>query len=331
MNTHTQAVAHGLTAGDAASAMNAEFQIYGVPARRLSRLRALSKLADDDNTTNIPRPFVHASPPALLHPAPGEATEWFAFALQQHTHLASREERLAGWQELARTEPGIRTRIGISAALSNLRRGLSAPQSGNDNPHYFDDLALPRAVAAAVVHSGVDPRDVVRNDAEVTHGRDGVWCAESVALLFHHLLNGAPARTAVEEAKASLPEGSWSRRIIQDSLDVAATTDGAVQRSLALSTKVGDWIYSYPVAAPETVGFLFAHVSAAKSADDLLLGALAQPRNGAVLPALAGAAAAILFGTGWAPARLAPDVAVIKGLSLPSLQGKTLQTLLAER
>ncbi|WP_328531340.1 ADP-ribosylglycohydrolase family protein [Nocardioides sp. NBC_00368] len=332
MNTQTQLVAHGLLAGDAASAMNAEFQVYGVPARRLSRLRALSKLSDDDNTTNIPRPFVHASPPALLHPAPAEASEWFAYALWQHTQFSSREERLANWQDLAGLEPSIKTRIGLRSALTNLNRGLTAPQSGNDNPHYFDDLAMPRAVAVAVTHSDdATLLDAVRADAEITHGRDGVWCAQATAVLIRHLLNGASAMSAVQQATAVLPEGTWSRRLAEESLSAAAETSGGLQRALVLSTKIGDWIYSYPVAAPETFAFLLAHVAQAGSAEDLLLGALAQPRNGAVLAALAGAAAAAMFGTGWAPAALDAGAAVLKGHSLPTLQGKTLAEITATR
>ncbi|WP_424936387.1 MULTISPECIES: hypothetical protein [Bacteria] len=65
-----------------------------------------------------------------------------------------------------------------------------------------------------------------------------------------------------------------------------------------------------------------AHVSHATSADDLLLGALAQPRNAASLPALAGAAAAAMFGEGWIPEGITSSEPRLTGLAIPSFAGR---------
>ncbi|MDR6868125.1 hypothetical protein J2Y69_002736 [Microbacterium resistens] len=313
----------GIVAGESASSMNADFRVYALPPKRVNRVRILSKLADDTRTTNVPRPFTHAAPPATLHPGPGDNLEWFAFSARQHT----RGGDLGAWLELAEAEadPDVlfRCRIGTKLALQNLRAGATPPRSGHDNAHYFDDIATVRALAAVALIPGEEAVAAAEADASVTHSLDGVWCARATAALFSALVAGAPAAEAVRLAVEALPAETWSRRMAESSLTAAVDAAGPLDRARRLSTGVGDWIYSYPIAAPETLGFLLAHVARATSADDLLLGALAQPRNAASLPALAGAAAAVLFGEEWIPTGLEADGLRLTGLAIPAFAGLT--------
>ncbi|GGM34677.1 ADP-ribosylglycohydrolase family protein [Microbacterium saperdae] len=319
----------GIVAGESASSMNADFRVYALPPKRVNRVRILSKLGDDDRTTTVPRPFTHAAPPRTLHPGAGENVEWFAFSARQH----ARELGLSEWRELAELEAdpagGLRARIGTKLALQNLRGGAEPPQSGHDNAHYFDDIATVRAIAAVAVHGSGGAVDAAHADAAVTHSLDGLWCARASAALFGALVDGASAADAVHLAVTQLPENTWSRRMADTSMHVAADATGPLDRARRLSTQVGDWVYSYPIAAPETFGFLLAHVATARSADDLLLGALAQPRNAASLPALAGAAAAVLFGEDWIPAGLEADGIRLTGLGIPALAGRTVAEVIA--
>ncbi|MFJ2551890.1 ADP-ribosylglycohydrolase family protein [Microbacterium sp. NPDC087591] len=319
----------GIVAGESASSMNADFRVYALPPKRVNRVRILAKLGDDDRTTTVPRPFTHAAPPTTLHPGPGENIEWFAFSARQH----ARGLGLTEWRELAELEAdpdgGLRARIGTKLALQNLRAGAEPPQSGHDNAHYFDDIATVRALAAVAVHGANGALDAAEADAAVTHSLDGLWCARASAALFGALVDGAAAADAVRVAVDQLPENTWSRRMAETSLRVAAEATGPLDRARRLSTQVGDWVYSYPIAAPETFGFLLAHVATARSADDLLLGALAQPRNAASLPALAGAAAAVLFGESWIPAGLEVDDIRLTGLGIPAVAARTVAEVIA--
>lgn len=309
-----------IVAGESVSSMNADFRVHALPPKRVNRVRILAKLGDDDRTTTVPRPFTHAAPPRVLHPGAGENIEWFAFSARQHI----RGLGLTEWQELAALEgdpaSGLRARIGTKLALQNLRRGLVPPQSGHDNAHYFDDIATVRALAAVATGGSATDAEA---DAAVTHSLDGVWCSRACAVLFQALIDGAAAADAVRLAVEQLPESTWSRRMAETSLEVAVGAKGALDRARRLSTQVGDWVYSYPIAAPETFGFLLAHIATANDADDLLLGALAQPRNAATLPALAGAAAAVLFGADWIPEGVEPERIRLTGLGIPSLAGLT--------
>ncbi|MCI0157096.1 ADP-ribosylglycohydrolase family protein [Leifsonia shinshuensis] len=329
----TVLLGQGIAAGESASALNADFRIYALPPKRVNRLRILSRLADETRTTVVPRPFAHATPPAALHPGPGDGLEWFTFSAVQHRRVRLSGDprmRIEAWKTLAHLDPPIRSRIGTRLALTNLRNGAEPPQSGHDNAHYFDDIAMIRSLAA--VGEYADDADAAIEaavaDAEITHSLDGLWCARATARLFSALRDGAAPLDAALLAAETLPEGTWSRRVAEASLAVAGGTQGALERARRLSVEVGDWIYSYPIAAPETLGFLLAHVSVASTPDDLLLGALAQPRNGASLPALAGAAAAIIFGTEWMPSAVREPM-LLTGLCIPEFAGRAVQELLS--
>lgn len=330
--TSLETLARGIAAGESLSFSNADFRLQYMSPRRVFRTRSLNLKSDELKLTNVARPYAHSNPPSQLHPGPGENLEWFVFTALAHRRVAAGV--LAGpedaWHELSTRDPElVRSRLAIRIALNNLRRGLRPPQSGHDNPHYFDDIAMIRALAAVAVLGQNDDavRAAVRSDAQATHALDGLWCAVAASELFIALGGGAPAPDAVRIALEVLPEQTWSRRVALASVDVAMSSSGPIERARRLSIEVGDWLYSYPISAPETLGFLLAHVAAAVDANDLLLGAL-QGRNASTLPALAGAAAAVLFGTEWIPRDEAMDHMRLTGLCLPEFAGEGALALL---
>lgn len=320
-------VARGVLAGEALSWPNAGYRIRLLPPKRLARMEVLAAFGREHGTTTPAVPYAHSSPVASLQPGAGEASEWFAFtaAAMQRAHGSGDLGPLDdAWQRLAEAEGEADRsgsyRIGTRIALENLRRGLPAPQSGNDNPHYFDDMPMVRAIAAAAVFDDeAGRREAARRDAAFTAARDGLWCADATAALFSGLLDGHTVQRSVEDAVAVLPEESWARRMAGEALEVSARSRGALDRAVNLAATVGDHVYSYATVAPETFAFLVAHLVHADSPGDLMLGVLAQPRNAATLPALAGAAAA-LFGDAWIPERLNLDCP-LTGVSVAALAG----------
>lgn len=329
-----ESIARGVLAGEAMSPTRAEYRIRLLPPKRLARLETLARFGREHDQTTQARPYAHSSPPHLLQPGAGEVIEWLVFSarlLVRAHDTGSIEPIHAGWMQLAETGEGA-ARLGTRHALANLRRGLEPPQSGHDNPHYFDDLAMARALAAAAIAD--DQEEAVRlarEDAVVTHDLDGLWCATATAVLFHRLLGGTPIPDAVGAALGQLPDESWSRRLAVAALDAGNGASGVLDRSELLGREIGDWTYAYPIAAPETFAFLVANLAAARSADELLLGALTSGRGASALPAIAGAAAAVVFGDAWIPRRLTLAGTALTGISVPKLGGAPIASALADR
>lgn len=254
MNTLFYLIARGLTAGEAASPSSTEYRIHSLPPRRARRRHELAMLADDLRQTPIPRPFAHSSDPARIHPGAGENIEWFVLSTSIHRRADKWgfSSLRADWTKLAEVGSLGFARVGTRIALGNLKLGRPFPTSGHDNPHYFDDIAMVRALGAVVTHqtdTAALERAIIQ-DSSFTHSLDGVWCATATGILFGALISGATVHDAIEEALGKLPLESWSRRVAEDALRVAATSSNVMERARLLNTEVGDWIYSYPSSAP---------------------------------------------------------------------------------
>ncbi|MET0861983.1 MAG: ADP-ribosylglycohydrolase family protein [Microbacterium sp.] len=324
----------GLAAGDALSWTSADHREQLLSPRRLWMLRFLENYADQTRSTTRPRPHVHSSPTRTLRPGPSDDLEWFAFSTAgQLRELNGETGGVAkAWIELASHLPTLRARTGTQHALANLAKGQSPPQSGHDNPHYFDDIACVRAVAAGILGAESDAlaASLAERDAQVTHSLDGVWCARGTAVLIAQLIRGADAETAVAAGLSQLPENTWSRRLAEQALSIAADARSALDLAMRLDTELTDKVYSYAVAAPETFAILIAHLSTASSADALLAGAFAHGRNADALPALAGALAGARFGADWLPRQLTDDAIEFDGICIPSLAGTQLEDTIRE-
>lgn len=318
------ACVRGLAAGDALSATAAYHRLHLLPERRSRMLQDMVHFSDSNRSTTRPVPHAHSSPTAALRPGPADDLEWFVFTAGAHVETSGGESLHDRWRSLADT-PAVRARTGTQYALANLRAGLHPPQSGNDNPHYFDDIACVRAVAAGLlVRDAAHAAELARSDAEVTHSADGVWCAMAMAVLVNSLGLGLGVAESVDAALGQLPETSWSRRIVETALAVASTSRSAMDLAFRLDLEVTDKIYTYAIAAPETLALLLAHTVQSQSSEELLLGAFAHGRKADSLPALAGAIAGLRFGMEWVPEQLATGPILLDGICIPSLAGHDL-------
>lgn len=327
--------ARGVLVAEGMHPANVDFRVRLLSPRRLLRMEVLHAFDREHGQVTPTAPYVHSSPSELLRPGAGENLEWFTFAATlaaDAIRTGDDSSILSSWQALAATD-GIRTRTGTHTALRNLRKGLLPPQSGHDNPHYFDDLAMIRAAAiAAVAPDDSTALRLTDLDAHVTHDLDGVFAARATNVLIRALLAGETASAAVEAAVDAVPEGTWTRRLVDTALTVTAGTAGnPYERAARLSSDVSDWLYSYTVVAPNTLATLLAHTASANTATELLLGSSIGERNGTTVAALTGAIAAIRFGTDWMPAALTPAAATLPGISVPTLTAGTLATHLPER
>ncbi len=346
----------GLAAGDAAGWPAARHRAARMPewTRRLTR--ELDTFAEQNATTTLPVPIALNQPPEPLRLGPSDDAEWAVFTAE--AILASTAPALAGlpperrlraavdlaWNALAGQVAAaadrapeiesavlpLRARISVRAGLGNLATGLRPPATGHDNPHYFDDAACVRAAVLALVHPG-DPRaaaELAEFDARYTQDGDGVHGARATAAAVAAALGGASAEEAVGAALAELPPATEIGRNARHAVELARAADSAFALVPLLEHRIVDHVYSYGVAAAETVPVALALSLAARGEMTAAVPAAAcLSRVADSAPALAGALTGALGGGRSVPASWREACRTLAGCALPRLAGTDLVEL----
>jgi ADP-ribosylglycohydrolase len=347
----------GLASGDAAGWPAARHRAARMPewTRRLTR--ELDTFAEQNATTTLPVPIALNQPPEPLRLGPSDDAEWAAFAAGTvltsaagplHGLSPGRRLRAAidvAWNALAAEVAAaaarapevesavlpLRARISVRAGLGNLAAGLRPPATGHDNPHYFDDAACVRAAVLAVAHPA-DPAaaaDLAEFDARYTQDGDGVHGARAMAAAIAEALGGADVDTAVNAALAQLPEGTEIARnaahAVRIARDFVGEAAGAFALVPVLEHQIVDHVYSYGIAAAETVPVTLALATAARGQIAQAVPAAAcLSRVADSAPALAGALTGALGGIGAVPDGWREACRTLAGCALPRLAGTDL-------
>jgi ADP-ribosylglycohydrolase len=224
----------------------------------------------------------------------------------------------------------LRARISVRAGLGNLAAGLRPPATGHDNPHYFDDAACVRACVLAVAHPG-DPKaaaDLAEFDARYTQDGDGVHGARAMAAAVALALAGADVAACATAALAELPEETEIGRNARHALRLAADADSAFALIPLLEHQIVDHVYSYGIAAAETVPVALALAVAAHGRiAEAIPAAACLSRVADSAPALAGALTGALGGGAALPASWRNACRTLPGCVLPRLTGTDLVEL----
>nr|WP_234331088.1 ADP-ribosylglycohydrolase family protein [Streptomyces sp. NRRL F-4474] len=350
----------GLAAGDAAGWPAARHRASRMPewTRRLTR--ELDTFAEQNATTTLPVPIALNQPPEPLRLGPSDDAEWAAFVAESVLTAAgvllsdlSRSRRMRAaidlaWNALASEVAAaaerapevesavlpLRARISVRAGLGNLATGLRPPATGHDNPHYFDDAACVRACVLAVVHPG-DARaaaDLAEFDARYTQDGDGVHGARAMAAAVATALATADVDAAVDAALAQLPEATEIGRNARHAVGLArAHADGGAFAIVpTLEHEIVDHVYSYGIAAAETVPVALALATAARGrATEAVPAAACLSRVADSAPALAGALTGAIGGGDSIPPAWRDACRTLSGCALPRLAGTDLVELAA--
>lgn len=346
----------GLAAGDAAGWPAARHRAARMPewTRRLTR--ELDTFAEQNATTTLPVPIALNQPPEPLRLGPSDDAEWAAFAAE--TVLTAAGDLFAGlapgrrmraavdlaWNSLASEVAAaadrapevesavlpLRARISVRAGLGNLATGLRPPATGHDNPHYFDDAACVRAAVLAVVHPG-DPAaaaELAEFDARYSQDGDGVHGARAMAAAVAAALGGASVDAAVDAALAELPDATEIGRNAHHAVKLARHSTGAFELVPLLEHQIVDHVYSYGIAAAETVPVALALAVAARGrVAEAVPAAACLSRVADSAPALAGALTGALGGGDSVPATWRDACRTLAGCALPRLAGTDLVEL----
>ncbi|MGW2636163.1 ADP-ribosylglycohydrolase family protein [Streptomyces sp. NPDC001348] len=347
----------GLAAGDAAGWPAARHRAARMPewTRRLTR--ELDTFAEENATTTLPVPIALNQPPEPLRLGPSDDAEWAAFAAEAVLRAGddsalgdlSRDRRMRAAIDLTWTAVAsevaaaaerapevesavlpLRARISVRAGLGNLATGLRPPATGHDNPHYFDDAACVRACVLAVAHPG-DPRraaDLAEFDARYTQDGDGVHGARAMAAAVALALSGARAGACVTAALDQLPAETEIGRNARHALALVEDTDTAFGLVPLLEHQIVDHVYSYGIAAAETVPVALALAIAADGRiGEAVPAAACLSRVADSAPALAGALTGALGGGGAIPQAWRDACRTLSGCALPRLSGTDLVEL----
>ena len=316
----------GLAFGDAMSFPASTHRLRLLNVKRSNRMIGLTQFAFDEKQNTYPTVYTHAQPIEFLAPRPTDDSEWLYFSADIHL---SGIDPIDGWLKLASAGEDLRGRTGTLMALDNLKAGKLPPHSGHDNPHYFDDMAMVRSLAAALIFRGKGELvlEKTRQDAEVTHSEDGIYCALALATVASSLLADEAVEMAVAKALQQLPEGSWSDRVVADALKATAGAKSVTEVAYILEDVVIDRIYSYSISAPESLALILCFLKVSKSANDFLLAGTLNKRKLDSMPALLGAIAGLIHGDEWIPAGFIANGSDLDGVCIPSLKGKSLTKL----
>lgn len=322
----------GLAIGDALSwpAMFHRSRLLPPWTRRIRR--EMDAASETSNVLALAMPFSLSQPAEFFNIAPTDDTEWAAFTTNI---LLKRDDGfedalLDAWLKLAHSGELVKGAVSTQAALNNLRKGILPPRSGRENPHYFDDGALSRAVPLGIFCAGNAEKaaQMASLDASVTNAEDGVWAAQAFAAAISLACVGKDANEILDASLQFLPQSSLIRRKVDDALALA--DDGGSLFSILpkLQNTLINREYSYGNAAPETLALTFviakmighdfelavtSAASFAKTADSLpatvgaLVGAMSsglRPRRGEIAS------------KSWRAA-----ITTLKGICIPSLAG----------
>lgn len=182
----------------------------------------------------------------------------------------------------------------------------------------------------AVAHPG-DRRlaaELAEFDARYTQDGDGVHGARAMAAALSLALVGEEVDACVTAALAELPESTEIGRNSRHALKLARDADSAFALVPLLEHQIVDHVYSYGIAAAETVPVALALATAAHGRiAEAVPAAACLSRVADSAPALAGALTGALGGGAAIPAAWRDACRTLSGCALPRLTGTDLVEL----
>lgn len=319
------AAVHGLALGDALGAPASEHRTIHDPFVRQTLRRGRAEL-DAELVLRPVVPFV-LSALGTQSLVGTDDTELFAVAALAILEAGPSDAGalFASWRRLMSVD-GTWTGTAQRSALLNADEGLLPPLTGRDNPAFYDDTALPGALAAAVASE--DPAEasaLARTLAEITHDGVGVDAAGLFAAVVSRALRGEALARALDAELASSDLDDWLLDGIADArriLDEHATMFAAVP---ALVARFAPRTYSHPGTVTETLPLALALAERADGDHERAMPlAFSITRHQDSLPALVGA----LCGAVGSAVDAGP-VDVVSGVTIPSVAGRSLRDLAA--
>jgi ADP-ribosylglycohydrolase len=268
-------------------------------------------------------------------PAGTDDTEYAVLSARiilKHGHELTPADVTAEWREnLIEQDAGF-DRSGFSemTAINNLRAGLVAPQTGTDNHEMWSDGTAMRIAPVGVFCAG-DPREAARLaaiDAQVSHARDGIYCAQAIAAAVAAALVESSWEAVIEAGLAAVPPGSWSVRLITRAVDIGRQAPGLRPAVDQLYEEISLFHYPWDDVGPEATALAFG-VLAASQGDYVgaVLAGVNVGRDADTIAAMAGGMAGALHGAEAVPERWRDRINRVRGDCIKAVVGTDLAEL----
>lgn len=317
----------GLAIGDAMSWTAMFHRSYLLPPWTRRIRREIDIASETTKVIVLPMPFSLNQPAQHLDISPTDDTEWAAFStkiLVGNSFGSYNQSVLKAWLDLAKLSDPIRGSVSTQAALHNLRNGIQPPHTGKENPHYFDDGAMSRAVPIGIVCAG-QPDEAARLaeiDASVTNSEDGLWAAQAMAVAISLVCSGKNILDVIDIAYQYLPGESWIRRTVDEALKIIQESRSIFSILPELQIKIVNREYSYGNVAPETLALTFAIARLhGNNFETAVTTALGFAKSGESLPAMVGALVGAIHPKTIAEESWLNAIRLLKGICIPSLAG----------
>ncbi|AMB60123.1 ADP-ribosylglycohydrolase family protein [Microterricola viridarii] len=280
-------------------------------------------------------PFAHSMGSSKPHASDDLETAVVAAKVLLDCTAAGTEPRaealFTGWQAYMLGDD-VWSGIAERSAIINTQRGYVPPITGNDNPAFYTDSAIPAGASIGLRCAGDPSRaaDIAADYAAITHAEDGIWATAAMAVAIAALTGGTPLEAALALAEEQIPATSWLGANVARAREITDAATGAFASIPALSAALNSREYSHGGVAPETLPLAFSIVRLCEGRlSEALLVSLAFGRKSDSLPAMVGALVGAidpseLLGTSWDT-----DLDAVKGLFVPAIAGTSITELAA--
>jgi ADP-ribosylglycohydrolase len=138
-------------------------------------------------------------------------------------------------------------------AAVNIRRGLTAPETGINNAYSMSDGAAMRATPIGVVCAGdvASARRIAEIEARISHSAEGIWGAQAVAAAVATAMVDGTIEEIYQSAVDAAPKSSWLRHNLLLADSIIQKSGGVLEDAwMALHNSLRS---EYKAAVPEAV------------------------------------------------------------------------------
>lgn len=215
-------------------------------------------------------------------------------------------------------------------AINNLRAGLAPPVTGSDNHELWSDGAAMRIAPVGILCAG-DPVEAARLaaiEAQVSHAKDGIYCAQVVAAGVAAALTAHSWQEVVDAALGAAPADSWTGRTVRRAVDIGSANRDPPAALDELYERISIFHYPFADVGPEATALAMGVFVAARGEYvPAVLGGTNVGRDADTIAAMAGSLAGALHGSQAVPGEWRRRINLVRGHCIATTAGTDLAEL----